>query len=344
MTKEESKDTVSRLVDAMLKDAEHPEDLISEDGLLKQIRKALIERILSSELSTHLGYEKHAPEGRNGGNSRNGNSQKTIKGDTGEVTVDVPRDREGTFEPQLIRKHQSRLPGFDSKVLSLYARGLTTRDIQGHLEELYGVEVSPTLISNVTDAVMDEVTAWQSRPLDPVYPILFLDAIFVKIRENGTIVNKAVYVAIGVNMSGTKEVLGLWFAATEGAKFWLQVLTEIQSRGVQDIFVASVDGLSGFPDALESVFPRAQVQLCIVHMIRNSLSYVSYKDKKTVAADLKTLYRASTEAEGRKNLDLFAAKWDTKYPMISRLWKRHWERLSTFFAYPTDIEYVKDFV
>ena len=261
-------------------------------------------------------------------------------GDQGEIPIDVPRDRNGDFEPQVVPKGQRRLPGFDDKIISMYARGMTTREIQGHLEEQYGVEVSPTLISKVTDAVVEEVTAWQNRPLDPLYPVLYLDALQVKVRDQGTIRNKAIYLALGIGLSGTKELLGLWLSQTEGAKFWLQVLTELKNRGVQDLLITCVDGLTGFPEAIETVYPQAQVQLCIVHQVRHSLKYVSYKDRKPVAADLKKIYKAATVEEAETNLASFAETWDERYPIIHRSWASNWERLTPFFAYPPEIRKV----
>ena len=269
-----------------MEDGVDAEDLFGEDGLLKRMKKRMAERILEAELTDHLGYEKHAPDGRNRGNSRNGKTTKTLKDDKGDLPVEIPRDREGSFDPKLIRKYQTRWPDFDDKIISMYARGMSTRDIQGHIEDLYGVSISPELVSRITDAVTDEALAWQSRPLDPVYPILFLDALFVKVRDSGSVRNKAVYLALGVNLHGDKELLGLWIEQNEGAKFWLHVLTELKNRGVADIFIACCDGLTGFPQAIETVYPRTQVQLCIVHMVRNSLTYVSWKDRKMVAKDL----------------------------------------------------------
>jgi putative transposase len=326
-----------KLIDELLKDYKKPEEIIGESGLLKQLTKAVLERALAVEMGQHVGYEKHAVEGRNGGNSRNGSTKKTLKGDFGEMELETPRDREGSFEPKIVGKRQTRFTGFDDKILSMYARGMSTREIQGHLEEIYGIEVSPALVSNVTDAVVEEVKAWQGRPLDPLYPIVYLDALMVKIRDNGHIGNKAIHVAIGVNLEGTKEVLGLWVSDNEGAKFWLQVLTEIQNRGVQDIFIACVDGLKGFPDAIEVVYPRTQVQLCIVHLIRASLNYVPWKQRKAVAADLKTIYQAATATEAELRLTEFAAKWDGAYPMVSQVWSRNWTRVTPFFGYPMEI-------
>lgn len=328
------------IVDRLLAGYKNPEDLTGENGVLRQLTKALMERALEAEMAAHLGHPKHGPAVDPVGNRRNGKSKKTMKGDLGAIEITTPRDREATFEPRLIAKGQTRMAGLDTKILSMYARGMTTRDIQGHLEEIYGVEVSPTLISNVTDAVLDEVRAWQSRPLDAVYPIVYLDALVVKMREEGTVQNRAVYVAIGINMEGQKEVLGLWTSANEGAKFWLSVLTELKTRGVADIFIACVDGLKGFPQAIETAFPRTTVQLCIVHMVRASLRFVSWKDAKAVVADLKTIYRAASREDAEQQLALFAGKWDKKYRSISQLWRRHWEQIVPFFAFPADIRKV----
>jgi putative transposase len=329
-----------KLIDKLLADYKKPEDIIGENGLLKQLTKALLERAMQAEMTEHLGYEKHDPAGNNSGNSRNGATTKTLKGDFGEVPLETPRDRNGSYEPKIVGKGQTRFSGFDDRIISMYARGMSTREIQGHLEEIYKVEVSPTLISNVTEAVMEEVKSWQSRPLDSVYPIVYLDALVVKIREMGHVRNKAIYVAIGVNMQGNKEVLGLWAGQAEGAKFWLQVLTELKNRGVADMFIACVDGLKGFPESIATVFPEAQVQLCIVHQVRASLNYVSWKQRKVVAADLQPIYRASTVEEAEQRLDAFAAKWDGSYPTISQMWRRNWEHLTPFFAYPADIRKV----
>src|SRR5438046_2282494 len=268
------------LIDKLLEGYQKPEDLIGENGLLKQLTKALVERALNAELTHHLGYDKNDPEGRGSGNSRNGRSRKTLQGDFGQVEIEVPRDRQGEFEPQIVGKHQRRFSGFDDKILSMYARGMTTREIQGHLQDIYGVEVSPSLISEVTDAVIDELRQWQSRPLEPIYAIVYLDALVVKMRHEGRVENRAVYVAVGVGMDGFKDVLGLWAMDTEGSKAWLAWMTELRNRGVQDVLIVCVDGLKGFPEAIETVFPKALVQLCIVHMIRNSLNYVNWKERK----------------------------------------------------------------
>lgn len=325
------------LLDALMKDYKNPEDLIGETGLLKQLTKQLLERAMQAEMTEHLGYEKNATADKKTTNSRNGNYQKRIKGEFGNLDVTVPRDRDATFEPIILPKGQSRFTGFDDKIIALYARGMTTRDIQAHLEEMYGVEVSPTLISQVTRAVQEEITLWQNRPLDEVYPIVYLDAIRVKVRQEGRVINKAVYLAIGVNLDGIKEVLGMWTAETEGAKFWLQVVTELQNRGVKDIFIACVDGLKGFPEAIESVFPDTQIQLCLVHMVRHSLNYVSWKQRKAVAEDLKAIYSAPTIEQAEIAMDEFATKWDDTHPTISRSWRRNWERLTPLFSYPADI-------
>jgi putative transposase len=328
------------LIDKLLADYKGPEDLIGEQGLLKQLTKALVERAMQAELTHHLGYEKHHPAGRGSGNSRNGTSAKTLKGDFGEAVIEVPRDRNGTFEPKIVPPHERRFAGFDDKILSMYARGMTTREIQGHLLEIYGVEVSPSLISEVTDGVMEEVKGWQTRPLEPLYPIVFLDALMVKMRHEGRVENRAVYVAIGIDLEGRKDVLGLWTSANEGAKFWLQVLTELRNRGVKDIFIACVDGLKGFPQAIETVYPQAQVQLCIVHLVRASLNYVSWSERKRVAQDLKAIYHAATAEEAERQLSEFAAQWDGKYPTIAALWQRHWQRVTPFFAFPAEIRKV----
>ena len=328
------------LIDELLKDGHDPKDILGQNGLLKQLTKRLIERTLQAELTDHLGYEPYAPEGRGADNYRNGKTNKTLQSDSGPIPIEVPRDRDSSFEPQLVKKRQRRLEGFDDKVLSLYARGLSTRDIQGQLEELYGVEVSPTLISNVTDAVMEEVRAWQSRPLSAVYPILYLDALFVKTRQDGPVMTKAVYLALGINLEGEKELLGLWVAQTEGSKFWLSVFNELKNRGVQDCFIACVDGLKGLPEAIEAVLPGTQVQLCIVHKLRNSLKYVPWKERKAVAKDLRAIYAAATLTEAEQALKRFSERWDAKYPAIGPSWRADWQRLTVFFNYSPEIRKV----
>ena len=330
----------AELIDGLLAGYKKPEDLIGENGLLKQLTKAVVERALQAEMGEHLGHGKNEPVANPVGNTRNGKSQKTLKGEFGELPIEIPRDRHGTFEPQLIPKHQTRWTGFDDKILSLYARGMTVREIQGHLEEMYGTEVSPTLISSVTDAVIEEVKAWQARPLDALYPIVYLDCIHVKVRDAGAVRVKAVYLALGINLGGEKELLGLWIAQTEGAKFWLQVVTELKNRGVQDVFIACVDGLKGFPEAIEAAFPRTAVQLCIVHLVRYSLNYVSWKLRKQVAADLKRIYQCASAEEAERELARFEQTWGDAYPSIVQSWRRNWPRIIPFFDYPPEIRRV----
>ena len=325
------------LLDELLSDYETPEDLLGDEGLFKQLKKALLERALGAELTDHLGYEKGDPAGRGSGNSRNGHSGKTVLTEDGAVALAVPRDRNGTFEPAIVPKGERRLDGFDDRILSLYARGMTVREIQGHLHELYRVEVSPDLISRVTDAVLEEVRDWQNRPLDAVYPVVFFDALRVKIRDEGLVRNKAVYLALAITCQGEKEVLGLWIEQTEGAKFWLKVMNELRTRGVGDILIAVVDGLTGFPDAIAATFPRTAVQTCIVHLIRNSLAFVSWKDRKTVMPELRAIYRAETAEAAAARLDEFEAAWGERYPAIAPAWRRAWEHVVPMFAFPPQI-------
>lgn len=305
--------------------------------LTSQLVKMTVEAALNSEMEEHLGYSKNSPQGHNTGNNRNGHSRKRLIGDHGEVEIETPRDRNGQFEPQLVKKGQTRLTHFDDQILSLYAKGMSTRDIVSTFKEMYGADVSATLISKVTDSVIDQVIQWQNRPLDAVYPIVYLDCIVVKIRQNKRVINKSIYLALGVNLDGNKEVLGLWLSETEGAKFWLNVLTELQTRGLEDIFIACVDGLKGFPEAIEAVFPQMQVQLCIVHMVRNSLRYVAWKERKSVAADLKTIYQSVSAEEAKLELDRFAEKWEERFPYISKSWHNNWENLIPLFNFPEDI-------
>lgn len=326
------------LLDELLKNYKNPEDLVGEGGILKQLTAALVERCLHAEMDHHLEEERTEPvEENTPRNRRNGYSQKTIKGEFGEAEIAIPRDRNGAFEPIIVPKGQTRFDGFDGKILSLYARGMSVRDIQAQLQDLYGVEVSAGLISKVTDAVEEERKLWQNRGLDRVYPIVYFDAIVVKVRQDGRVINKAIHLALAVNLSGNKELLGMWMTQNESAKFWLAILTELQNRGLRDIFIACCDGLTGFADAIEAVFPKTQVQLCIVHLVRNSLSYVSYKDRKAVAADLRLIYTAATETEAEQQLVAFAEKWDKQYPIISRSWMNHWTRVIPFFAFPPEI-------
>ena len=301
----------------------------------QMLTKVTVEAALNAELDAHLGYDKHQPNTNS--NSRNGHSSKILVTDDGELELITPRDRDGSFEPQLVKKHQTRLTAMDDKILSLYAKGMTTREIVATFKEMYDADVSPSLISKVTDNVMEHVVEWQSRPLDPIYVIVYLDCIVLKIRHNKQELHKAMYLVLGVNLEGQKELLGLWLAETEGAKFWLGVLTELQNRGVKDILIACVDGLKGFPDAINAAYPKTQVQLCIIHMVRNSLKYVSWKDYRAVTAALKQVYRASTEEEALLALDQFAEQWDDKYPQINKSWRTHWANLNTLFNYPEDI-------
>jgi putative transposase len=330
---------VDAALDELLK-GHRPEDILNEGGLVQDLTKRLVERALDGEMTDHLGYEKHASEGRDGGNSRNGKTRKRIQTGDAEHEIEVPRDRDGSFDPKLVPKGRRRLPGFDDKVIALYARGMTTREIQDGLREIYGVEVSPSLISAVTDSVLEDVKAWQSRPLDAVYPIVYLDAIHVKMRSSGHVQNTAVYVALAINLEGNKELLGLWVGESEGAKFWLSVLTELRNRGLQDILIAAVDGLKGFPEAIESVYAKTQVQLCIVHMVRNSLRFVPWKERKAVAAELRRIYSAPTQEAAEQALDDFEATWGERFPMVVKSWRSNWTNLTTFFGYPPELRKV----
>ena len=301
----------------------------------QMLTKVTVETALNAELDEHLGYEKnsHSPSG----NKRNGSSSKKLKTEDGQFSIEAPRDRDGTFDPQFVKKRQTRFTTMDDKILSLYAKGMTTRDIVATFKEMYGADISESLISKVTGAVIERVIEWQSRPLDAIYPIVYLDCIVVKIRQNKQVINKALYLALGVNLDGQKELLGMWLSENEGAKFWLSVLTELQNRGIQDILIACVDGLKGFPDAINTVFPHAQIQLCIVHMVRSSMKYVPYKDYKAVSSGLKAIYQSATEEEAMQALDKFGEQWDNKYPQVSRSWHNNWTHLSTLFNYPQDI-------
>lgn len=309
-------------------------------ALTQQLVKLTVETALGAEMEEHLGYEKHDPAGRGSGNSRNGCTSKRLKGQHGDVEIDTPRDRSGTFDPQFVRKGQTRLTQMDDQILALYAKGLSTRDIVDAFKEMYDADISATLVSKVTDRVIEAVVDWQNRPLDRVYPIVYLDCIVLKIRQNKRVINKSMYVALGINMEGQKELLGLWLAETEGAKFWLSVLTELKSRGLEDILIACVDGLKGFPDAIAAEYPHTQIQLCIVHMVRNSLRYVSWKDYKAVTADLKRIYNSATEEAAQAELEAFAEHWDEKYSQITKSWRAHWPNLITLFDYPPEIRKV----
>jgi len=317
---------------------EAAKNIKTEDDLnefRQMLTKITVEAALNAELDDHLGYSKH--EKANTDNSRNGYTSKTLQTEDGQFELNTPRDRNGDFEPELVKKKQRRFTSMSDKILFLYAQGMTTREIVRTFDDMYGAEVSPTLISKVTDAVIEQVVEWQARPLDAVYPIVYLDCIVLKIRQDKQVINKAVYLALGVNMEGQKELLGMWLSENEGAKFWLGVLTELQNRGVKDILIACVDGLKGFPDAIQAVYPQTQIQLCIVHMVRNSVRYVPWKDYKAVTSDLKKIYQSATEEQALSSLDEFESRWDEKYPQISRSWRAHWHNLNTLFNYPTDI-------
>ncbi|WP_250311878.1 IS256 family transposase [Rickettsia endosymbiont of Oedothorax gibbosus] len=333
------KDTLNisnQLVEELLSKAD-PSELFGRDGLFQQLKKQIVEKILASELDHELGYSKHSKMPKVDNNRRNGSYEKTvIDGDGRKLTVEVPRDREGEYNPQLIPKGLRRFNGFDEKVISLYGRGMTVSEIRGHLEEIYQTDVSGDLISTITDGVIEEVTRWQNRCLDRVYPILYLDCIYVKSRDNHIVINKAVYLALAVNIEGKKELLGIWIGKNEGAKFWMQVVTELKNRGIEQIYVACVDGLKGFPEAISSVFLSTIVQLCIVHMVRNSVKYVSYKDLKEVTSDLKQIYTANNDEMARLKLQQFGVKWDKKYPVISDIWQRNWSGIIPFFAFPEE--------
>jgi transposase-like protein len=334
MTKNTEQD---KLIDQLIAGYDGPESFWGQSGLFAQLKRRIVERTLDAEMDNHLGYTKHNPKGNNSGNSRNGRGKKKVVLGDDEVELTPPRDRDSSFEPQLIPKGQKYFKGFDDRIIAMYARGMSVRDIQACLLEMYDVDVSEGLISQATDSVMDEVKAWQSRPLDEIYPVVFLDCIVVKCRQEGKVSNLSVYLALGINMEGQKELLGIWLSKNEGAKFWLGVVTELQNRGIKDIFIACVDGLKGFPEAIEAVFPQTQVQLCIVHMIRNSVRFVSWQDRKAICSDLKLIYTAATEQQAQTALEAFGEKWDQKYPTISKMWWRHWPNIIPFIDYPADI-------
>jgi len=327
----------SELIEELLA-GKDPAEVFAQDGLLDELRKALAERILNAEMDQHLAGERAEATEGSPRNHRNGHSRKTVLTGAGKLELVVPRDRQASFEPQLIAKYRRRFPDFDDKIISLYARGMTVRETQGHLRELYGIEVSPDLISTVTDAVLEQVAEWQSRPLDPVYALVFFDALRVKVRDEGTVRNKAVYLALGVRPDGGKDILGLWIEQTEGAKFWLRVMNELRHRGVNDILIAIVDGLKGFPDAISAVFPETQIQTCIVHLIRHSLAFAAWKERRDLAAALKPIYRAANAEAARELLEEFAAgPWGSRYPAIAPAWRRQWEQVIPFFAYPMGV-------
>jgi len=331
------KDIIDQLLDNIDFRGLTQDEVVGQDGLIKQLTGRILQRALEAEMTEHLGYEKNSNDGDNSGNNRNGHTEKTVLLENQSATIDIPRDRNGTFEPVIIPKHEKRVPLFNDQIISMYSFGMTDRDIKAHLEKIYNVEVSPDLISRVTNAVLEEVKEWQNRPLEKSYAIVYLDALRVKGKEDGKSCLKSVYTALAVNFEGKKEVLGLWIAENEGAKFWMGVLTELKNRGVQDILIACMDGLTGFPEAVRSIYPNTRVQLCIVHMVRNSTKFVSYKDLKKVCADLKAIYSANSEEAGHGALEDFGKKWNDKYPMIYKSWEHHWNDLSEFFKYPPEI-------
>jgi len=323
------------VLDKLLAGIEHPKELLGPEGLLRQLTGRLVEKSLEAELSEHLGYEKRGS--RPGTNARNGSSSKTLLTEVGKVKVEIPRDREGSFEPQLVPKHKRRVDAFDGRILALYGRGMTVREIQGYFQEAYGANISPTLISRVTDSVLEDVEDWRKRRLDPLYPIVYLDGLVVKVKTDGTVQNRTVYIALGVNMQGVKEVLGLWMSGSEGAKFWLHVITELKARGVEDVLVACCDGLKGFPEAIEAVFPQTIVQTCIVHMIRSSLRLVAWGNRRQLAQGLKPVYQAATADDALEALEAFEQSWGSQYPSIVRSWRTNWERVTPFFAFSPEI-------
>lgn len=335
--KKKAKSRADELLDELLGECKSAEDILGRDGLIKQLTKRALERALKGELTTHLGYGPHERSSEPHGNTRNGTTPKTLVLEDGEIQLDTPRDRDGSFEPQIVRKGQRRIEGLERQIIALYARGLTTRDIQNHLRELYQVEVSAALISNVTAEVTAEVQVWQNRPLDAIYPIVYFDALFVKSRHTGPSAPRAVYLALAITLEGNKELLGMWISDQEGASFWLSVFTELRNRGMQDCLIACVDGLKGLEQAIQAVFPRTCLQLCIVHQIRNSLRYVNYKHRKELAGDLRQVYSAPTVSAAEQELEAFARKWDSQYPRIAESWRRNWAQLSTFFDHPPEI-------
>ena len=320
-----------------LDDCKDLNELLGKDGAIKKLVKNLSEQMLEGELTDHLGYEKHSVEGNNSGNNRNGFSKKTVKSNYGEIEITIPRDRNGDYEPTLIKKYENKLHGIDDKIISMYAKGMTTRDIKSHLDEIYGLEFSATSISNITNKVMETVTEWQARPLENFYPIVYLDAIHYKVRDDGKVQTRAAYTCLGINLEGKKDLLGIWINDSEGANFWLSVLTEIRNRGVTDILIACVDGLKGFPEAINTAFPKTEIQCCVIHQIRNSLRYVASKDQKEFMKDLKEVYQATTKANAELKLTSLDSKWGKKYPIVIKSWRNNWDNLSSYFKYPTEI-------
>ncbi len=313
------------------------EDLMGSDGAIKKLMKSALEGMLDAELSEHLGYEKYSSSGKNTGNNRNGRTSKTLKNDNGQIEISVPRDRNGEFDPVIVKKYERTIGPIEDKIISMYAKGMTTRDIQSHVEELYGIEVSPVLISNITEKVVETAIKWQNRPLEAMYPIVFFDAIFYKIRDEGKIKSKAAYTCLGIDTEGKKDLLGLWISETEGANFWHGIITELRNRGVEDILIACVDGLKGLPDSISSVFPKIEVQQCVIHLIRNTLKYISYKDCKEFMTALKKVYKAPTEELALQELDLVEQNWGKKYPLALKSWRNNWQNISVYFKYPQEI-------
>jgi len=313
------------------------DDLMGSDGAIKKILKNAIEGMLDAELTDQLGYEKYSPEGKNTGNSRNGKTKKRLKNDNGQIEISVPRDRNGEFDPVIVKKYERTIGPIEDKIISMYAKGMTTRDIQAHVEELYGIDVSPVLVSNITEKIVDIAAQWQNRILEPVYAIVYFDAIFYKVREENKIISKAAYTCLAIDLDGKKDLLGLWLAQTEGSNFWHGVISELKNRGVEDILIACVDGLKGFPEAINAVFPKTEVQQCVIHLIRNTLRYISYKDSKAIMADLKKVYKAPTEEAALQQLEIAEQNWSKKYPLALKSWRNNWANISTFFKYPPEI-------
>lgn len=321
-----------------LKKCKSIEDLIGPQGLFKKILKDFVETTLDEEMNLHLGYEKNEVIGRNSGNSRNGKSRKTLQSENyGTIEITTPRDRNGEFEPQIVKKRQRKLGKLEDQIISMYGRGMTTREIQAHVEEIYGTEISPTHVSHITDRIIDLVSEWQARPLEKVYPIVFFDAIHYKVRENSKVITKAAYTCLAIDLDGKKDVLGIWIGESEGAAYWQNILNELRNRGVEDIFISCIDGLKGFPQAIQSVFPQAEVQLCVIHQIRNSMRYVSWKDYKVIFKDLRQVYQATTQEKAEFELDAFAEKWGDKYPLVIKSWRTNWSHLSTYFRYSPEV-------
>lgn len=323
---------------ADLSKAKNYEDLMGKDGAIKKLIAKSLEQMLESELTEHLGYERYSPNGKNSGNNRNGKSHKTLRNDNGEIEISVPRDRNGQFDPVIVKKYEKTIGPIEDKIISMYAKGMTTRDIQSHITELYGLDISPTLVSNITERIVDLAKQWQNRPLEKIYPIIFLDAIHYKVRnDSNKVTSKAAYTCLAIDMEGKKDLLGLWVSEAEGANFWLNVLTELKNRGAEDIFIACIDGLTGFPDAINTVFPKTEIQLCVIHQIRNTLKYVASKDQKQFMAELKEVYKAPTEEAALINLDRLEENWGKKYTLAIRSWRNNWNNLATFFKYPEEI-------